>query len=311
MNARRLYKQSFRYRFVRALSRDKYLYLMFLLPLMYYLIFHYAPIYGVTVAFKDFKIKLGILGSPWVGLKHIRRFLFDPYFWQVFKNTLVINIYNLLWSFPIPIILALLMNEMKSQRFKRITQTMSYLPHFLSVVVVVGMLSTFLSSTGIVNQLMGLFGKGPFAFLTEARYFRTVYIASGIWQSVGWGSIIYLAALSSVDVELYEAARIDGAGRWKQALHITLPGIAPTITIMLILETGRIMNVSFQKILLLMNGSNMEVADVISTYVYRRGINDADFSYATGVGLFQSLIALVFVVGCNAISRRVSETSLW
>jgi putative aldouronate transport system permease protein len=304
-------KHGFKRRFSRAFARDKYLYLMFLLPFLFYAIFHYAPIYGITIAFKDFRIKQGILGSDWVGFKYIQQFLQDEYFWMVFRNTLVINIYNLLWSFPVPIILALMLNEMKNQKFKSITQTMSYLPHFLSVVVIVGMLTTFLSSDGLLNQITQRFGMGTFAFLTEERFFRTIYIASGIWQNAGWGSIIYLASLASVDPELYEAARIDGAGRWKQALYVTLPGIAPTITIMLILETGRIMNVSFQKILLLMNGSNMLVADVISTFVFRRGIADADFSYATGVGLFQSLIALVFVIGCNAISRRVSETSLW
>ncbi len=298
-------------RLAKVLRRDKYLYLMFALPFLFYFIFHYIPIYWLLITFKDFSIRKGVLGSPWVGTKYIEQFLFDPYFWQVFKNTIVINLFNLLWSFPAPVILALLLNELRTGPLKRSIQTISYLPHFLSTVVVVGMLTSFLSSDGIVNQLLQQFGVGPFAFLTEAKYFRTVYIASGVWQAAGWGSIIYLSALSSVDAELYEAARIDGANRWDQMLHITLPGIAPTITILLILETGKIMDVSFQKILLLMNGSNRVVSDVIATYVYRIGITDANFSYATGVGLFQSIIALIFVTACNAISRRVSETSLW
>lgn len=298
-------------RFTCAFRRDKYLYLMFLPPFFFYIVFHYAPMYGVLVAFKQFSIKKGIIGSEWAGLRYVKQFLADPYFWLVFKNTLVINVYNLLWSFPAPIILALLLNELRWKRIKSYTQTISYLPHFLSTVVVVGMLTSFLSSNGIINQALSAFGLGPYAFLTDARFFRSVYIASGIWQGAGWGSIIYLAALSMVDPELYEAAIIDGAGRWKRMVHVTLPGIAPTVTIMLILETGRIMNVAFQKILLLMNGPNMLVSDVISTFVYRRGIAEANFSYATGVGLFQSIVALIFVIGCNSISRRVSETSLW
>lgn len=297
--------------FRKAFARDKYLYLMFLLPFLFYLIFHYMPMYGITLAFKDYSIKQGIWGSDWVGLKYIEKFIGDPYFWQVFKNTIVLNVYNLFWSFPVPIILALMLNEVTHTKFKKMVQTISYLPHFLSVVVVVGMLNTFLSSNGVINEFLGIFGLGPYRFLAEPKYFRTVYIASGIWQSAGWGSIIYLSALSAVEQELYEAAQIDGANRWQQMLHVTLPGIAPTITIMFILETGNIMNVSFQKILLLMTSSNQVISDVISTYVYRIGIQDANFSYATGIGLFQSLVALIFVTTANFISRRVGETSLW
>lgn len=297
--------------FQKAFARDKYLYLMFLLPFLFYLLFHYLPMYGVTLAFKDYSIKGGIWKSKWVGFKYINRFIADPYFWQVFTNTIVINVYNLLWSFPVPIILALMLNEVTNNKFKKLVQTISYLPHFLSVVVVVGMLSTFLSTDGVVNEVLGFFGLGPYRFLSEPKYFRSVYIASGIWQSAGWGSIIYLSALSAVEAELYEAAQIDGANRWKQMLHVTLPGIAPTITIMFILETGNIMNVSFQKILLMMTSSNQVVSDVISTYEYRVGIQEANFSYATGVGLFKSLVALIFVTTANFISRRVGETSLW
>ncbi|MDY4138963.1 MAG: ABC transporter permease subunit [Eubacteriales bacterium] len=301
-------------RFRRALIRDRWLYLIMILPCLYYLLFHYYPMYGVTLAFKQYKPKLGIIGSPWAsqhGMKYILQVVQDPYFWTVFKNTIVLNVVNLAITFPAPIILALLLNEVASNRYKRVVQTVTYLPHFLSTVVVVGMMNTMFSSSGIVNELLGKIGLGPFAFLNDAQYFRPMYIGSNIWQNIGWDSIIFLAALSGLDQALYEAARIDGAGRWKQTIHITIPGILPTIVIMLILAMGKIMNVSYQKILLMMTGSNQSVSDVISTYVYRRGITKADFSYATAVGLFQSLVSLVFVTATNWISRRTTETSLW
>ena len=301
-------------RFVRALNRDKYLYLIMLLPAVYYILFCYYPMYGVTLAFKQYKPKLGILGSPWAsqnGMKYILQVVNDPYFWTVFKNTIVLNLTNLVISFPAPIILALLLNEVASSKYKRIVQTITYLPHFLSTVVVVGMMTSMFNSTGIVNELLGKLGIGPIQFLNDAQYFRPMYIGSNVWQGIGWDSIIFLSALAGLDMELYEAARIDGAGRWKQTIHITLPGILPTIIIMLILAMGRILNVSYQKILLMMTGSNQSVSDVISTYVYRRGITKADFSYATAVNLFQSLVSLVFVAATNWISRKTSETSLW
>ena len=301
-------------RFRRALIRDRWLYLIMILPCLYYLLFHYYPMYGVTLAFKQYKPKLGIIGSPWAsqnGMKYILQVVADPYFWTVFKNTIVLNVVNLAITFPAPIILALLLNEVASNRYKRVVQTVTYLPHFLSTVVVVGMMNSMFSSSGIVNELLGKLGLGPYAFLNDAQYFRPMYIGSNIWQNIGWDSIIFLAALSGLDQALYEAARIDGAGRWKQTIHITIPGILPTIVIMLILAMGKIMNVSYQKILLMMTGSNQSVSDVISTYVYRRGITKADFSYATAVGLFQSLVSLVFVTTTNWISRRTTETSLW
>ena len=301
-------------RFRRALIRDRWLYLIMLLPCLYYLLFHYYPMYGVTLAFKQYKPKLGITGSPWAsqhGMKYILQVVSDPYFWTVFKNTIVLNVINLIITFPAPIILALLLNEVTSDGYKRTVQTVTYLPHFLSTVVVVGMMNSMFSSSGIVNELLGKIGMGPYAFLNDAQYFRPMYIGSNIWQNIGWDSIIFLAALSGLDQALYEAARIDGAGRWKQTIHITIPGILPTIVIMLILSMGKIMNVSYQKILLMMTGSNQSVSDVISTYVYRRGITKADFSYATAVGLFQSLVSLVFVTTTNWISRKTTETSLW
>lgn len=307
-------KKSLWERFRKALIRDRWLYLIMLIPAVYYVMFHYYPMYGVTIAFKQYKPKLGIIGSPWAsqnGMKYILQVVNDPYFWTVFKNTIVLNLVNLLITFPAPIVLALLLNEVASAHYKRVVQTITYLPHFLSTVVVVGMMNTMFNSTGIVNEVIASLGFEKIAFLNDAAYFRPMYIGSNIWQNIGWDSIIFLSALAGLDMELYEAARIDGAGRWKQTLHITIPGILPTIIIMLILAMGKIMNVSYQKVLLMMTGSNQSVSDVISTYVYRRGITKADFSYATAVNLFQSLVSLLFVGVTNWISRRTSETSLW
>lgn len=301
-------------RFRKALVRDRWLYLIMLIPAVYYIMFHYYPMYGVSIAFKQYKPKLGIIGSPWAsqnGMKYILQVVKDPYFWTVFQNTIVLNLVNLLITFPAPIVLALLLNEVASNKYKRVVQTITYLPHFLSTVVVVGMMNTMFNSTGIVNEVIASMGFEKIAFLNDAAYFRPMYIGSNIWQNIGWDSIIFLSALAGLDMELYEAARIDGAGRWKQTLHITIPGILPTIIIMLILAMGKIMNVSYQKVLLMMTGSNQSVSDVISTYVYRRGITKADFSYATAVNLFQSLVSLLFVGVTNWISRKTSETSLW
>lgn len=301
-------------RFRKALIRDRWLYLIMLIPAVYYIMFHYYPMYGVSIAFKQYKPKLGIIGSPWAsqnGMKYILQVVKDPYFWTVFQNTIVLNLVNLLITFPAPIVLALLLNEVASNKYKRVVQTITYLPHFLSTVVVVGMMNTMFNSTGIVNEVIASMGFEKIAFLNDAAYFRPMYIGSNIWQNIGWDSIIFLSALAGLDMELYEAARIDGAGRWKQTLHITIPGILPTIIIMLILAMGKIMNVSYQKVLLMMTGSNQSVSDVISTYVYRRGITKADFSYATAVNLFQSLVSLLFVGVTNWISRKTSETSLW
>ena len=301
-----------RYRsIIRKMNRSKQLYFIFFIPLLYYILFHYWPMYGIIIAFKDYNIVKGIVGSPWVGVKHFQKFLMDPYFWKLVRNTLAINIYGLVWGFPAPIILALLLNELRNQRFKRLVQSISYLPHFISTVVVCGMIVNFLSTDGIVNQVIKSMGGKTIQFLMLPEWFRTIYIASGIWEGVGWGSIIYLAALTSVDEELYEAATIDGANRWKRLLHITLPGIAPTISIMLILNLGRLMSIGFEKIILLYNGSTYETADVISTFVYRRGLLGSDFSYATAVGLFQAVIGLILLYSANKISRKVSETGLW
>ncbi|MDE0446817.1 MAG: ABC transporter permease subunit [Spirochaetaceae bacterium] len=298
-------------RAVRVLRKDRYLYLIFLLPFLYFLVFHYLPIYGVIIAFKNYKVAFGIWGSKWVGLQYFIEFLTDPYAWKLIRNTMLLSFYSIVFGFPIPIILALLLNELQISWFKRVVQTVSYLPHFISVVVVAGMVVNFLSSDGLVNRIIVALGGESFPWLMQPRWFPGIYVISGIWQHAGWSSIIYLAALSAIDPELYEAATIDGAGRFQQMRHITLPGIAPTITILLILDLGRIMSVGWEKILLLYTGATYETADVLQTYIYRRGLEGADFSYATAVGVFQGLVGLAFVVGANYLSRRLSDTSLW
>lgn len=296
---------------IREIIRCKYLYLIFLIPFIYYIVFQYWPMYGILISFQDYNVVKGISGSSWVGFKHFEKFLFDSYFWTLVRNTLLINVYNLLWGFPAPIILAILLNELRSERFKKVIQNISYLPHFISTVVVCGMLVNFLSSDGLVNQIVKFFGGESIQFLMYPQYFRTIYVASGIWQSVGWNSIIYLAALTGIDAEMFEAALIDGANRWHRIRYITLPSIAPTISIMLILNLGRLMNLGHEKILLLYNGSTYETADVISTYVYRRGLLGNDFSYATAVNLFQAVVGVILVSASNQISKKVGETSLW
>lgn len=296
---------------IREIIRCKYLYLIFLIPFIYYILFQYWPMYGILISFQDYNVVKGVLGSPWVGFKHFEKFLFDPYFWKLVRNTLLINVYSLLWGFPAPIILAILLNELKSERFKKIIQNISYLPHFISTVVICGMLVNFLSSDGMINQLVRAITGSSIQFLMDPKYFRTIYVSSGIWQSIGWNSIIYLAALTGVDAEMYEAALIDGANRWHRIRYITLPSIAPTISIMLIMNLGRLMNLGHEKILLLYTGSTYEVADVISTYVYRRGLLGNDFSYATAVGLFQAIVGVILVTTSNQISKKLGETSLW
>lgn len=295
----------------RRLKKSRYMYVLFALPAAYYILFHYWPMYGIIIAFKDYNIVKGINGSPWAGFTHFEKFLTDPYFWKLVRNTLLLNIYELIWAFPAPIMLALLLNELRQQTFKKIVQSISYLPHFISTVVVCGMLVNFLTTDGLINQIIKFFGGEPIQFLMQPEWFRTIFISSGIWQSIGWGSIIFLAALSGVDEEQYDAAKIDGANRWKQLLHVTLPGIAPTISIMLILNIGRLMSIGYEKIILLYNGSTYETADVISTYVYRRGLLGSDFSYGTAVELFQAVIGLVLLVTANRVSRKISETGLW
>jgi putative aldouronate transport system permease protein len=295
----------------KLIRKSRYLYLLLVIPTIYYILFHYLPMYGVIIAFKNYNVGTGILKSRWVGGKWFLKFLKDAYFWKLVRNTLLLNIYNLLWGFPVPILLALMLNELTNAKFKRAIQTVSYLPHFISTVVVCGMVVNFLSMDGIFNQILGALGLTKIQFLMYPQYFRTIYISSEIWQTCGWTSIIYLAALTSVDRQIEEAAMIDGANRYQRMLHVTLPAISPTISIMLIMQLGKLMSIGYEKIILLYNGSTYETADVISTYVYRRGILSNDFSYATAVGLFQSVIGVVLLIAANKISKKISETSLW
>lgn len=304
-------KKSRGQRLWKDIKRDRYLLAIFLLPLLYFIIFKYGPMYGVLIAFKKYNFQDGILGSPWVGFQYFRDFLTDPYFYKLFRNTFLLSIYSIAVGFPMPIILALLLNELKNAKFKKFVQTASYLPHFISTVVVCGMIVNFVATDGMLNQFLSLFGLPRVNYLSHPQYFRSVYVLSDVWQQMGWGSIIYLAALSGVDMQLYEAARIDGASRWKQATSITLPCISNTIIVMLLLRIGSLMSIGFEKVLVLYNSAVYETADVISTYVYRRGMVSADFSYATAIGIFESLIGLFFLLVSNGLARKYSETSLF
>ncbi len=295
----------------KKIKKSKYLYLMMLIPLVYYVLFHYMPLYGVLISFKDYKVAKGVWGSPWVGFKWFEKFLTDEYFWKLVRNTLLLNIYGLLWGFPIPIALALMLNEVSSSGFKRIIQSVSYLPHFISTVVVCGMVMNFLSLDGIINRFVAFLGFDKIQFMLMPEWFRTVFTASGIWQTCGWTSIIYLSALTAVDQEVLEAAMIDGANRFQKIRYVTLPSIAPTISIMLIMQLGKLMSLGYEKIILLYNGSTYETADVISSYVYRRGILNNDFSYSTAVGLFQSVVGVLLLICSNTITKKLSENSLW
>jgi putative aldouronate transport system permease protein len=290
---------------------NKYVYMMAIPMILYFILFHYIPMYGVTIAFKNYSPRLGILGSTWVGLKHFKSFFSSIYFARTVQNTVLLSFYSLLWGFPASIILALLLNEIRREKFKRIVQTVTYLPHFISLVVICGMIVDFTSTNGLINSILSRFGVEASNWLTKPEWFRTIYISSGIWQSIGWDSIIYLAALAGIDPTLYEAATVDGAGRWKQLLHVTIPGIAPTIVIMLILNIGGLMSVGSEKIILLYNPLTWQTSDVISSYVYRKGIIGADYSFSTAVGLLESAIGFLLLVAANKFSKKISETSLW
>lgn len=296
----------------RRMIRNWELYLFIAPAFLYFLIFHYGPMYGIQIAFKNFIPTLGVTGSPWVGFDHFIRFFNSYYFWDLLWNTLSISLYELAIGFPLPIILALAFNEVKDSFFKRTVQTVTYAPHFISVVVMSGMIITFLSpSSGMIVNLVQALGFQSPQFLTDPAWFKTVYVLSGVWQSAGWGTIIYLAALSGVDPQLHEAAVVDGASRFKRILHINIPAIIPTITILLILNMGSILGVGFEKILLLQNPLNMGSSDVISTFVYRSGLVDAQYSFSTAVGLFNSVANAILLITVNQIARRTSENSLW
>ena len=291
--------------------RNKALYLLVLPVLLFYLIFHYKPMYGAIIAFKDYTPALGIADSPWVGFDNFTRFFTSPYFVRLIKNTVLLSFYELIFGFPAPIILALLLNEVRNRKFKGIAQTITYLPHFISMVVVTGMITNFAMTSGLFNDIIVFFGGERSPLLQNPDLYRTIYVASSIWQEVGWGSIIYLSALSGVDSQLYEAAAIAGAGKWKQLIHVTFPAIMPTIIIMLILKTGSMMSMGYEKTILLYNPSTFETADIISSYIYRVGLLEMNWSYSTAIGLFNSVINCVLLVFTNKLSKKYSETSLW
>ncbi|WHX50994.1 ABC transporter permease subunit [Paenibacillus woosongensis] len=303
--------QSFKRRFIRDFILNKYLYLMILPVIAYYIIFHYGPMYGALIAFKNYSPMKGILGSDWVGLHHFQDFFNSYYFLRILKNTLLISVYSLLFEFPAPILLALLINEVRHRLFKRVVQTITYMPYFISLVVICGIITDFTNADGLINRLFVWLGYDGQAMLQKPELFRPIYILSEIWQRIGWESIIYIAALMGIDQEQYEAARMDGANRFKQMLYITLPGILPTIAIMLILRMGNLLNVGFEKIILLYNPVTYETADVISSFVYRKGLLEFGWSYSAAVGLFNSVINLILLISANYISRRVSKSSLW
>lgn len=290
---------------------NKYLYIMMIPVIGYYLIFHYGPMYGAIIAFKDYSPMKGILESDWVGLKHFEEFFNSYYFLRVLKNTILISLYTLIFEFPAPIILALLINEVRKKKFKRVVQTITYMPYFISLVVICGIITDFTNADGLINRLFMLLGYDGQAMLQKPELFRPIYVLSEIWQRIGWESIIYIAALMSIDLEQYEAARMDGASRIKQMFYITLPGLLPVITIMFILRMGNMLNVGFEKIILLYNPVTYETADVISSFVYRKGLLEFGWSYSSAVGLFNSVINLVLLISANYISRRVSQNSLW
>ena len=294
------------------IRKCKFLYLLFLPVLVYYIMFAYAPMFGLVIAFKDYNVFKGIWASKWVGFKYFTQFFESRFFFRLIRNTFLISFYGLIFGFPAPIILALLLNEQKDGLFKRAVQTISYLPHFISTVVLVSMFVQFLSvNNGLINNLVEAFGGTRTYFLGDPKYFRTLYTSLGIWRGIGWGSIISLAALPNVSPELYEACLIDGGGRLRQTWHITLPGISNTIIIMLIFRVGELLSVGSETILLMYNEAIYETADVISTYVYRRGLINAEYSFGAAVGLFNSIIGLILVSTTNALSKRFSETSLW
>lgn len=288
------------------------LYTFLILPILYYVLFKYVPVLGNIIAFRRYKGGPNILGQDWVGFRYFNQFLTDPSFWNAFWNTLRLSIGYLLVRFPVTLIFALLINEIRKRKWKKTVQTISYLPHFISLVVVCGMVKELLASNGPINTLIASLGLDKIAFLSEPGWFDTIYIGSGVWQALGWGTILYLTAMTNINTELYEASSIDGAGKFKQAIHVTIPGILPTIMTLLIMDIGGIVTSSnMQKILLLYNPLTQERADIIGTLVYRMGIAGGNFSYAAAVGLFEAVIGLALVTGANFLSKKFTETSLW
>ena len=295
----------------KALRRDWRIYTFTVLPVIFLIVFRYAPMFGNVIAFRKFRPGGSPVGEEWVGFHYFAMFLSNGQFWTVFWNTIILGGLWLIIGFPLPIILALLLNEVRSRKFKRTVQTVTYLPHFLSIVIVAGIVLQLTSVDGSINQVLHWFGIAPINFMQQPEWFRPIYLGSEAWQTVGWGTILYLAALTTIDEQLYEAARIDGANRWQQTWHITLPGIRPTIMVLLILNIGSFMAVGFEKVLLLQNPLVYSTGDVITTYLFRVGVNSGQYSYATAIGLFEAAIGLVLVLSANFGSRRLVGSSLW
>lgn len=295
----------------KHIKKEWKLYSFLIIPILYFVIFKYIPMFGNIIAFRKYSGGVNIFGEKWVGLRYFKQFLRDPSFWRAFRNTLFLSVSYLIVRFPLTLIFALLLNEIRNIKWKKFVQTVSYLPHFISMVIIAGMIKEVVSLSGPINTLLSSFGMEKISFIQEASWFPPIYIISGIWQALGWGTILYLAAMTGINTELYEAARVDGANRFRQALHVTIPGILPTIVTLLILDIGGIMGSNFEKIILLYLPSTYETADVISTLVYRMGISGGNFSYATAVGLFEGIIGLILVTTANFVSKKITESSLW
>jgi putative aldouronate transport system permease protein len=301
-----------RSRWWKEIVKDRWLYLMALPGIVYFVVFKYVPMYGIVMAFQDFKPHLGFFASKWVGLKHFERFFGEEQFWMLLRNTFVLAVYNLIFFFPLPIVLALMLNEVRRERFKRFVQTLVYIPHFVSWVVVVGIFYIlFTTEGGAVNELLYAVTGQKIPFLLEPQWFRTMIVSQTIWKEVGWGTIIFLAALAGVDLQLYEAARIDGAGRWRQLWHITLPAIRSTIVILLILRLGNFLDSGFEHIFLMLTATNREVGEVFDTYVYVKGLTQGQYGYSAAVGLFKSVVGLLLVVTSNWLAKRFGEEGIY
>ncbi|MGL1894348.1 MAG: ABC transporter permease subunit [Spirochaetaceae bacterium] len=295
-----------------ALTVNLQLYILLLPTLIIYALFRYWPMYGIQIAFKDYNPFLGFTKSSWVGFFHFIRFFNSYQFWKVLFNTIGLSFFQLIAGFPMPIILALMLHQVDNKRYKKVVQTVTYAPHFISLVVLVGLISIFLSPrTGIINTIIVQFGGDPVYFLGKEGLFKPIYVLSGIWQNTGYGAIIYMAALSGIDPQLYEAAKIDGANRFHRMIHIDLPGILPTVVIILILNVGKIMKVGFEKVFLMQNPLNLSSSEIISTYVYKMGILQAQFSFSTAVDLFNGVINLIILLSANKIAKKLSNSSLW
>ena len=287
------------------------IYLMLVPVIVYLLIFCYAPMYGIVIAFKDFKPRLGIMGSDWVGLKYFKEFVGSVFFGRTLKNTLMLSGLNLLFGFCAPIVFAILLNEVRNLRFKKVVQTVTYLPHFITTVIIASLILIFTDSDGFITQIVNSIIGHEGSLIGDKHMFRPIYVISDIWQSFGWGSIVYLAAIMGINPELYEAARIDGANKFKQIIHVTLPGMLPIIVIMFIMAVGGLMNVGWEKAFLLQSPVTYDTSDIISTFVYRKGFEDLNYSYSAAVGLFNSVINLILLAGANFMSRKVNGNSLW